>query len=103
MMDDKIPSDILAMCHEEFGYTGDAVRAANLIMKERDRQSKLVISSEEQRYRVGSSLVNENVKLHMEIVELRMELAATYDELIEYNGDDLNDTRQNRASKLRTF
>lgn len=36
-----------------------------------------------------------------EIAQLREELAATYEELIEHNGDSLDDTRAKRVSSLR--
>ena len=39
--------------------------------------------------------------LRAEIERLRDELACTYEELINHNGDDLNDNRSNRVSQLR--
>ena len=36
-----------------------------------------------------------------EIAQLREELAATYEELIEHNGDSLDDTRAKRVASLR--
>lgn len=35
-----------------------------------------------------------------EIAKLKAELAATYEELIDHNGDDLNDSRAKRVAAL---
>lgn len=45
--------------------------------------------------------VNSYASSQAEIARLREELAGTYDELIDVNGDDMIDSRATRVAKLR--